>query len=77
MPDKRAVSVWVALDDACLDNGCMWFGQGSHKLPIREHHPAAEGHHVLYCKGDEVKKELSTSNRQSRWYNNVNYIKTS
>jgi len=54
MPDKRAVSVWVALDDASLDNGCMWFGQGSHTLPIRPHKPAAEGHHVLCCDGDEV-----------------------
>ena len=25
MPDKRAVSCWVALDDVTEDNGCMWF----------------------------------------------------
>ena len=26
MPDKRAVSVWVAMDEATVHNGCMWFG---------------------------------------------------
>ena len=25
MPDKRAVSCWVALDDVVKENGCMWF----------------------------------------------------
>lgn len=25
MPDKRAVSIWIALDATSIDNGCMWF----------------------------------------------------
>ena len=25
LPDRRAASCWIALDDATLDNGCMWF----------------------------------------------------
>jgi len=25
MPDKRAVSCWIAIDDAVKENGCMWF----------------------------------------------------
>jgi phytanoyl-CoA hydroxylase len=25
MPDKRAVSIWIALDATSVENGCMWF----------------------------------------------------
>jgi phytanoyl-CoA hydroxylase len=28
---KQAVSIWVALDDATLQNGCLWFIPGTHK----------------------------------------------
>jgi phytanoyl-CoA hydroxylase len=30
--DSRAISIWVALDDATLENGCLFFMPGSHKL---------------------------------------------
>jgi phytanoyl-CoA hydroxylase len=30
--DRRAISIWVALDDATLENGCLFFIPGSHKL---------------------------------------------
>ncbi|HEX6180041.1 MAG TPA: phytanoyl-CoA dioxygenase family protein [Chitinophagaceae bacterium] len=30
--DKRALSIWVALDDATLENGCLYFIPGSHKV---------------------------------------------
>jgi ectoine hydroxylase-related dioxygenase (phytanoyl-CoA dioxygenase family) len=29
--DKKAISVWVALDNATLENGCLFFIPGSHK----------------------------------------------
>lgn len=29
---RNAVSIWIALDDATLENGCMWFIPGSHRL---------------------------------------------
>jgi ectoine hydroxylase-related dioxygenase (phytanoyl-CoA dioxygenase family) len=29
--DCRAISIWVALDDATLENGCLYFIPGSHK----------------------------------------------
>jgi phytanoyl-CoA hydroxylase len=29
--DRRALSIWVALDDVTLENGCMFFIPGSHK----------------------------------------------
>ena len=30
--DRRALSIWVALDDVTLENGCMFFIPGSHAL---------------------------------------------
>lgn len=24
LPDKRAVSIWIALDESTIDNGCVW-----------------------------------------------------
>jgi ectoine hydroxylase-related dioxygenase (phytanoyl-CoA dioxygenase family) len=29
--DRRALSIWVALDDATLENGCLFFIPGSHR----------------------------------------------
>ena len=30
--DRKAISIWVALDNATLENGCLFFIPGSHKL---------------------------------------------
>jgi len=30
--DRRAISIWIALDDATLENGCLFFIPGSHKV---------------------------------------------
>ncbi|OON81083.1 phytanoyl-CoA dioxygenase family protein [Streptomyces tsukubensis] len=54
LPDKRAASIWVALDDAVLDNGCMWYVQGSHKHPLRTHYPTSDGKNIQCdCSEDE------------------------
>jgi ectoine hydroxylase-related dioxygenase (phytanoyl-CoA dioxygenase family) len=29
---RDAISIWIALDDATLENGCLWFLPGTHKL---------------------------------------------
>lgn len=34
--DRRALSIWVALDDATLENGCLFFIPGTHKLTTFE-----------------------------------------
>ena len=52
MPDKRAVSAWMPLDKASLENGCMWYVPGSHKLPMREHQSTAKNG-ALVCEGNE------------------------
>ncbi|EGD73233.1 hypothetical protein PTSG_04949 [Salpingoeca rosetta] len=47
LPDTRALSFWVAIDEATPSNGCMQFVPGSHLAPLHPHVPASEGHHVL------------------------------
>ncbi|MER5387078.1 phytanoyl-CoA dioxygenase family protein [Streptomyces sp. NPDC002688] len=49
LPDRRAVSMWVALDEAVLDNGCMWYVTGSHETPLRPHRPSGNGGRALEC----------------------------
>ena len=37
--DARSVNVWIAVEDADVENGAMWFCPGSHKLgalPVRD-----------------------------------------
>jgi ectoine hydroxylase-related dioxygenase (phytanoyl-CoA dioxygenase family) len=34
--DARCVVVWMALEDAVIENGCMWFVPGSHRLGALE-----------------------------------------
>lgn len=34
--DRRALSIWIALDDATLENGCLFFIPGSHKITTFE-----------------------------------------
>jgi len=53
MPDKRALSCWVSLDQADLDNGCMWYIPGSHLKTMRPHFPAGKGGGALECKASE------------------------
>lgn len=35
----EAISIWVPLQSATIENGCMWFVPGSHRLPVAPHHP--------------------------------------
>ena len=52
MPDKRALSIWFAIDEATLENGCMWYTPKSHQSPLREHfQPLRKG--ALQCSGSE------------------------
>lgn len=29
--DRRALTIWIALDDATLENGCLWYLPGTHE----------------------------------------------
>jgi phytanoyl-CoA hydroxylase len=34
-PRQTCIGLWLALDDATLENGCLWVRPGSHEEPIR------------------------------------------
>ncbi len=53
LPDTRAISCWTALDEATIDNGCMWYIPGSHNSPIRTHKPAGTAGGALECEASE------------------------
>jgi ectoine hydroxylase-related dioxygenase (phytanoyl-CoA dioxygenase family) len=55
--DPQVISIWVPLQPANVENGCMWFLPGSHRLEVLTHHSIghdprvhglelAEGHDV-------------------------------
>lgn len=53
MPDKRAASCWIALDEVYAENGCMWFvPREDATTEIREHRPATAGG-ALVCEANE------------------------
>lgn len=35
--NEGVVTAWIALDDATLENGCLYFGEGSHLGPVYAH----------------------------------------
>ena len=53
VPDKRAASCWVALDNATKDNGCMWFVPGSNLKEVRPHRFAGKAGGALTCDASE------------------------
>ncbi len=36
--DYESLSAWIPLQEATVENGCMWFVPGSHRLDILPHH---------------------------------------
>jgi ectoine hydroxylase-related dioxygenase (phytanoyl-CoA dioxygenase family) len=42
--DYHSFSLWMPLQDATIENGCMWFIPGSHRLDVQPHHSI--GHDV-------------------------------
>jgi ectoine hydroxylase-related dioxygenase (phytanoyl-CoA dioxygenase family) len=52
MPDKRAVSCWMAIDASSKDNGAMWYTPKSHMLDLRPHRQTGNKG-ALTCDGSE------------------------
>lgn len=54
MPDKRAVSIWIALDNVYEENGCMWFIPKDKNQEIATHKALPNGG-ALFCEVDATK----------------------
>jgi phytanoyl-CoA hydroxylase len=54
LPDRRALSCWIALDEATQDNGCMWFAPGTHRSSLRKHRSHGKSGGALECDGTEA-----------------------
>ena len=52
--DYNALSVWMPLQEANLDNGCMQFIPGSHKMEVQPHHSIGHDPRVHGLEIDEV-----------------------
>jgi ectoine hydroxylase-related dioxygenase (phytanoyl-CoA dioxygenase family) len=40
--EEGVVTAWVALDDATLENGCLYFGEGTNRGPVYGHEAPAD-----------------------------------
>ena len=59
--DSRTATLWLAIDDSTLANGCMRFVPGSHLQPLRAHRPLEgdrEKSHTLLTDVDPAKDEV-------------------
>jgi len=66
--DRSLTAAWIALDDATVENGCLWVLPGSHRrgvlYPDRDHHDPrfdceVEAHNFPYRDEDAVAVEVS------------------
>lgn len=53
LPDKRATSCWLAIDEATKDNGCMWYTPKSHLKRLLAHDQMGKKG-ALQCSGSEI-----------------------
>jgi len=75
-PRQTCIGLWLALDDATLENGCLWVRPGSHHEHLRRQfvrNPKHFGESLLYDgSGDEDHAELKMIFRQQTNQNNSN-----
>lgn len=53
LPDKRSVSIWIALDEVHEENGCMWFIPKTDEMNVVAHQALPKGG-ALYCEVDNL-----------------------
>jgi ectoine hydroxylase-related dioxygenase (phytanoyl-CoA dioxygenase family) len=55
-PDKEfsSLSIWIPLQEATLENGCMQFVPGSHRQEVLPHHPIGNDPAVIGLEVDNV-----------------------
>ncbi len=54
------VTAWVALDDANVENGCLYFGEGTHRGPVYKHIAPSDAPFDLHVPGEEAAKRPMT-----------------
>lgn len=59
--DRRALSIWVALDDATLTNGCLFFIPGSHKVTTFDNPGIGRNMNAIFDFYPSLKKSNSTA----------------
>lgn len=58
---KQALSIWIALDDATLENGCLYFIPGSHKKTTYENPGITKNMNSVFEFYPELKTSQSVS----------------
>jgi ectoine hydroxylase-related dioxygenase (phytanoyl-CoA dioxygenase family) len=59
-PVQSCVGLWLALDDATLDNGCLWLRPKSHTEPVRRQYIRNSVH---FDKNYTVARQLFATSR--------------
>jgi phytanoyl-CoA hydroxylase len=63
-PKQSCLGLWLALDDATLENGCLWVRPGSHREKVRRifgRNPLHFGNDAIKCRSNIAKGDLSAS----------------
>lgn len=55
------VTAWVALDDATVENGCLYFGEGTHRGPVYKHVAPPGTPYELHVPPDEAARHPMTA----------------
>ena len=55
------VTAWVALDDATVENGCLYFAEGTHRGPVCKHVAPPGAPYDLYVPPDEAARHPMTA----------------
>jgi len=57
-PDTRAATVWLAIDDSTVENGCMQFVPATNEEPaLRPHHPVFGGRGTSHALGTALRPD--------------------
>lgn len=57
---QGVVTAWVALDDATVDNGCLFFGDGTHRGPVHAHEAPRDEPFNLQLPADVLARQPMT-----------------
>lgn len=55
------VTAWIALDDATVENGCLYFGEGTHRGPVYKHIAPPDAPFDLHVPPEEAARHAMTA----------------